>query len=528
MEGSIMADLRASGLGGVPKGTTDDRPASPSVGDVFYNGTLGCLEIYTAAGWYAASAPMATPTIGTATDIGTGRSYSTTGGAATISFTQNSGGGLPNTFTATSNPSNITAQSTTSPITVTGLAPGTSYTFTIAGNNNFGTSSNTNASNSITATTVPQAPTIGTPTDVYLGNTVSLTFTAGNSGGLSISNYKYSTDGTTYTAFSPAQTTSPLTITGLTNGTAYTFRLKAVNANGDSVASSASSSVTPTYSLPVESLIVAGGGGGGGWVGGGGGAGGIVYNSLSYLSSGVQYSVTVGAGGNRTSASTSGYVAGTNGLNSTFNNFIAIGGGVGGTYSGSAYLGGANGGSGGGGTEPPGASGGSGTQPSSQSGGYGNNGGTTSSGGGGSGGGGAGAAGSASSNGNGGNGGNGLNTWSTWASVTSSGSSGYYAGGGGGGSDSSAGNGGLGGGGAGTKTNDGQAFSGTSNTGGGGGGARNSGGPATNQGGAGGSGIVIIRYLDTYPDVSSSVNGTKYTSGGYKYYKFNNTGSITF
>jgi hypothetical protein len=86
-----MADIKATSLGGVPKGTTAQRPTSPAVGDVFYNGTLGCLEIYTATGWYASSAPMAIPTIGTATDFGSGRSYSSTGAAATITFTQGTG-----------------------------------------------------------------------------------------------------------------------------------------------------------------------------------------------------------------------------------------------------------------------------------------------------------------------------------------------------------------------------------------------------------------------------------------------------
>ena len=59
-----MADIRTSGMGGIPKGTTDDRPANPSVGDVFYNGTLGCLEIYTDSGWVASSAPPGIPDIG--------------------------------------------------------------------------------------------------------------------------------------------------------------------------------------------------------------------------------------------------------------------------------------------------------------------------------------------------------------------------------------------------------------------------------------------------------------------------------
>jgi titin len=71
-----------------------------------------------------------------------------------------------------------------------------------------------------------------------------ISFTAGATGGAAITNYKYSTDGTNYTALSPADSSSPVTISGLTNGTAYTIYLKAVNSAGDSLASS-SVSVTP-------------------------------------------------------------------------------------------------------------------------------------------------------------------------------------------------------------------------------------------------------------------------------------------
>jgi hypothetical protein len=70
---------------------------------------------------------------------------------------------------------------------------------------------------------------------------------------------------------------------------------------------------------------------------------------------------------------------------------------------------------------------------------------------------------------------------------------------------------------------------GTANTGGGGGGRGydTTGNWQGSNHWAGGSGIVIIRYPDSSPD-PSSYTGTKYTSGGYKYYKFNATGSITF
>jgi len=72
----------------------------------------------------------------------------------------------------------------------------------------------------------------------------SISFTQGSNGGSAITNYKYSLDGTTYTALSPAATTSPITIPGLTNGTSYNIYLKAVNTVGDSAAST-SVAVTP-------------------------------------------------------------------------------------------------------------------------------------------------------------------------------------------------------------------------------------------------------------------------------------------
>jgi len=109
----------------------------------------------------------------------------------------------------------------------------------------------TNATGSIVGTSAvttaiaaiaPSAPTSvsGAASD----GAAVISFTAGSTGGAAISNYKYSIDGTNYTALSPADAASPVTIPGLTNGTAYTIYLKAVNSAGDSVASS-SVSVTP-------------------------------------------------------------------------------------------------------------------------------------------------------------------------------------------------------------------------------------------------------------------------------------------
>lgn len=88
------------------------------------------------------------------------------------------------------------------------------------------------------ALTPPSAPMI---TGVTVGNgTLTVAFTApASDGGAAISNYKVSTNnGTTFTAVSPATTTSPIVISGLTNGTAYTVKILAVNSVGDGTPSS--------------------------------------------------------------------------------------------------------------------------------------------------------------------------------------------------------------------------------------------------------------------------------------------------
>ena len=80
-----------------------------------------------------------------------------------------------------------------------------------------------------------------------------ISFTAGAAGATAITNYEYSIDnGTNWIACSPAVTSSPITITGLTNGTSYTIKLRAVNSVGSGTASS---SVTVTPNLPDLSTL---------------------------------------------------------------------------------------------------------------------------------------------------------------------------------------------------------------------------------------------------------------------------------
>ena len=50
-----MPDINLSSLNSIPKGTTQNRPSNPSIGDVYYNGTVGYLEIYSNYGWIPAN-----------------------------------------------------------------------------------------------------------------------------------------------------------------------------------------------------------------------------------------------------------------------------------------------------------------------------------------------------------------------------------------------------------------------------------------------------------------------------------------
>lgn len=188
------------------------------------------------------------PTIGTATNVGTGRAYNN--GAATVTFTAPAYNGRSaiTSYTVTSSPGGFTGTGASSPITVTGLASATAYTFTVTATNAIGTSSASSASNSITATTVPQAPTIGTATAG--SGSATVTYTAGATGGAAVSVYTATSSPGSFTGTGA----SPITVSGLTNGTAYTFTVTATNANGTSSASAASNSVTPVEPSSYESI----------------------------------------------------------------------------------------------------------------------------------------------------------------------------------------------------------------------------------------------------------------------------------
>ena len=200
------------------------------------------------------------PTIGTATDVGTSRAFTPQNGGGVVTFTAPTftGNSPILDYTATSSPSGFTATGAGSPLTVNGLAPNTNYTFTVTARNAIGSSAASAASNTMLSTTVPQAPTIGTATDGGTGTTVSVAFIGNATGGKAISTY---TATSSPGGFTGTGASSPITVSGLTAGTAYTFTVTATNANGTSGASSPSNSVTPVVPSSFDSIATISGSG---------------------------------------------------------------------------------------------------------------------------------------------------------------------------------------------------------------------------------------------------------------------------
>lgn len=308
--------------------------------------------------------------------------------------------------------------------------------------------------------------------------------------------------------------------TGAITGTptvpaSYSFTITANNSYNQTVSRAFSIAVLNVITANV--LVIAGGGSGGtGYYGGGGGAGGLL-DTTAYFSLGTTYTITVGSGGVGTTTQTN---RGGNGGNSSisgsgFTTITSVGGGGGGSRNGDVANGnatGAAGGSGGGSAFPPTSVGGKGVYPGST---YlsqarqGYDGapapvyGTDY----GCGGGGAGAVGKYYSNDSSRDGGAGLASTITGSSVT-------YAGGGAGAYGTY--NGGAGGGGN-------SNSAGSPNTGGGGGGASANNG----QGATGGSGVVIVKYPDSYNAATTTGSPTVTAITGYRIYKFTGSGSIT-
>lgn len=224
-----------------------------------------------------------------------------------------------------------------------GLISGTS---SVTGNTTFSVRATDSGNNyvdrsfTLVQQALPDAPTNVTLAKGGLGELIVSFSAPAYTGSSSITGYRVTASGGGGTATGAS---SPISKTGLTGGTSYTFTVAATNTSGYGAESTASSSLgapaqfsqtfntSGTWTNPgvnsVEILAVGGGGGGGnaltnnvGNVAGGGGAGGVAYISSLSVSPNTNYSVTVGTGGGPQAT----------GNSSNFSNITAYGGGYGG------------------------------------------------------------------------------------------------------------------------------------------------------------------------------------------------------
>jgi hypothetical protein len=162
------------------------------------------------------------------------------------------GGAAITSYTATSSPGGLSKTGTSSPLVVAGLTPGTSYTFTVKATNVSGAGPASAPSAAVTPTSVPGAPT-GVTATVVSATSASVGFTPpANNGGLPVTRYTV-TSAPGNISVSGSQ--PPVTVSGLTPGVTYTFRVTASNAAGTGPASSASSPITPAGPPPAAPLI---------------------------------------------------------------------------------------------------------------------------------------------------------------------------------------------------------------------------------------------------------------------------------
>ena len=172
--------------------------------------------------------------------------------SATVGWTASAGtAGFPILgYRVASSPGGLTCSTSGTPTTapaatcvVTGLTNGQAYTFTVVAISNAGVSPSSAASAPVTPVGGPNPPTAVTAVAGDRSATVSWTPPASSVGG-PITSYRAtsSPDGRACTVAAPS---TSCTVTGLTNGQAYTFTVVAISGTGTSASSAASAPVTP-------------------------------------------------------------------------------------------------------------------------------------------------------------------------------------------------------------------------------------------------------------------------------------------
>jgi hypothetical protein len=224
----------------VPAGTFRD--------DTIYVDAVGGMgEFGTFTSWPTIPEPPLTP-IAEARDA-----------AANIEWSQpaSDGGSTIGTYTAVASPGGATCTTAATECTVSGLANGVTYTFRVRATNPQGSSDPSIASNAVTPVAAPVVPQLpGEPGQVKAsaGNAsalVSWTMPS-NTGSFAVSTYQVTSSPGGKTCLTSG---TSCTISGLTNGTAYTFTVKALSGAGWGTPSAPSNAVTPRGPEPMSIVI---------------------------------------------------------------------------------------------------------------------------------------------------------------------------------------------------------------------------------------------------------------------------------
>jgi large repetitive protein len=157
------------------------------------------------------------------------------------------GGSTITGYTVTSLPSGKTCSTTGAlTCTVSGLADGTTYTFRVRASNAVGLGPSSLPSNPATPSHLPTPPVTVTATATTTSGTVRVTWKAATPNGTKITSYTVTSTPAGGTCTTTKVTGSlSCTVTGLTDGTAYVFRVVATNKQGSGPPSTPSNAVTP-------------------------------------------------------------------------------------------------------------------------------------------------------------------------------------------------------------------------------------------------------------------------------------------
>ena len=168
---------------------------------------------------------------------------SITTNSATLTFTAPTGG---TTYTVTYTPQGGTATTVTpaptgSPVNLTGLAPGTTYTVSVV--TSCGGGQTSTAATTTFTTLAPCAPVTALAATNVTTTTASLTFTPASTG--TTYTVTYTPQGGSATTVTPAPTGSPVALSGLTPNTQYTVSV-VTNCGGGQTSAAATTTFTTT------------------------------------------------------------------------------------------------------------------------------------------------------------------------------------------------------------------------------------------------------------------------------------------